>query len=289
MTRKLTLTDYLIQHLAKQSVENYLYTINHFLKMNPKAKRYNYQQMVNHLAQVRAKYPNPQTCIRILSAIKRYYDYLVETGQRQDHPCKTLTMKTSSSQSIQWQDLFTSKDLERLMMRENRYRHLETRNKVLLSLMINQGLTSDELIRLDTDNIDLDAGTIYIKASSKLNRRTLSLQANQILVLSKYLNVIRPEMLMTKTDKLILNKLGKPITVDGINAVIEPLDYLFPDKKLNPRNIRMSVIANWMNEKRLPMETVQYLAGHKWPSTTEKYRRLDNLEQRELINRFFPF
>lgn len=107
----------------------------------------------------------------------------------------------------------------------------------------------------------------------------------------RYVNQTRGEMMKRvagKTNKLILNKLGQPISVEGIFAIIEVLNQLFPDRKLNPRSIRMSVISNWMNEKKLPLESVQELAGHKWPSTTEKYRKMDNLKQRELINRFFP-
>mgnify|MGYP003587741766 FL=1 len=95
-------------------------------------------------------------------------------------------------------------------------------------------------------------------------------------------------MLRSATDKLIITKLGKPIAVNSIHAMVEPLKSLFPDKKLNPKTIRMSVICNWLNEKRLPLEHVQELAGHKWPGTTEKYFKVDSLQQRELINKFFP-
>ncbi|MBC7410117.1 MAG: tyrosine-type recombinase/integrase [Arcicella sp.] len=289
MKKQPTIKEYLLENLARQSAENYLYTIESFLKVNPKAKRYNYQQMVNYLVEIKERYPNTQTRIRILSAIKKYYNYLVWTGQRLDHPCKTLTMKTSGNHSIQIQDLFSSEDLAKLMHRDNRYKNLDIRNKVILSLLINQGLTSDEIIRLEVDNIDLDECSVYIKASSKLNRRTLPLKANQIRILDEYINETRPQMLRGfRTRKLIITKLGKPITVDSINAMVEPLDSLFPDKKLNPRTIRMSVIANWLNERKMPLEDVQRLAGHKWPSTTEKYYRVDSNQQRELINKFFP-
>ncbi|TRW21461.1 tyrosine-type recombinase/integrase [Flavobacterium zepuense] len=284
----ITLTEYLKQHHTTQTAAAYNYTITHFLKLHPKAKRYKYQQLVNYFAEVNQQYQNIQTRIKILSAIKRYYSYLVFTEQREDHPCKTLTMKKGSSQAIQLQDLFSSSELEQLTQRENRYKLLESRNKILLGLLIYQGLTSDEIIRLDVDNIDLDIGTIDIKGSKKLNRRTLTLQGNQIQPLYRYINETRPAMQMVKTDKLILNKLGKPITVDGISAMIEPLNVLFPDRPLHPRSIRMSVISNWLNEKKLPLEHVQELAGHKWPSTTEKYIKMDTLKQRELINKFFP-
>lgn len=135
---------------------------------------------------------------------------------------------------------------------------------------------------------DFDNGTIYIKASKNLNRRTLELTTKQMLPIARYIDEVRSKMLMTKTDKLILNKLGKPISVDGIHSVIEPLKGLFPDRKLNPQTIRMSVICNWLNERKLTLEQTQELAGHKWIGTTEKYIKSDAKNERELINRYFP-
>ncbi|PHK21311.1 integrase, partial [Nostoc linckia z15] len=149
MDKNVTLEKYLHQHLAAPTAKNYLYTINNFLKLHSKARRYKYQDLVAYMAEVRERYPNAQTRIRILSAIKRYYDYLVYTGQREENPCQTITLKKSVNQSIQLQDLFTSNELEALMHRENRYKHLDLRNKVIISLLIYQGFTSDELIRLD--------------------------------------------------------------------------------------------------------------------------------------------
>ena len=100
--------------------------------------------------------------------------------------------------------------------------------------------------------------------------------------------MVRPNILMTKTEKLILSKLGKPFSVDGVCSVIEPLKSLFPDRKLNPQTIRMSVICNWLNEKKIDLVKVQELAGHKWPGTTEKYIKIDAKNERELINRYYP-
>lgn len=284
---KITLETYLIKSHTSKTANAYLYTINHFLKMNPRAKRYKYQQLVDYMAELSKSYPNPQTRTRILSAIKKFYDYLVYTEQRTDHPCRSLTVKRDK-QNIQVQDLFSSEDLNRLLSRENRYKHLDVRNKVLLSLLIYQGLTSDELLRLDVDNIDLDRCTVYIKHSKKLNSRTLKLEGYQVMLFNNYINNTRRELLRCKTDKLILNKLGQPITIDGIKAVVEPLQYLFNQKKLNPKSIRMSVISNWLNEKKLPLEQVQEMAGHKWPSSTEKYIKADLGKQREMINKYFP-
>lgn len=286
--KKQTLEMYLKEILAIKTAESYLYTINHFVNTNPKSKRYKYKDVVNYMDEVNKKQSNPQYRIRILSAIKKYYDYLIITGQRSDHPCKKLNIKSINNQAIQTQDLFSSSELQLLLQRENRYWFLENRNNVLISLLIYQGLTSEEIKNLDVKDVDLDSGTIYIKASTSQNRRTLELKPNQMLPIAKYIDEVRPKILMMQTDKLILSKLGKPISVDGIHSVIEPLKSLFPNKNLNPRTIRMSVICNWLNEKGIPLESVQELAGHKWPGTTEKYIKVDANAERELINRYFP-
>ncbi|KIA82457.1 tyrosine-type recombinase/integrase [Flavobacterium sp. AED] len=285
---KLSLELYLKENLSNKTAESYLYTINHFLVTDPKAKRYTFQNIVSYMEEVSRKNSNIQCRVRILSAIKKYYDFLVMVGLRNEHPCKQLTIKNKQNQSVQVQDLFSSEELKLILTRENRYQYLDSRNSVLLSLLIYQGLTSEELAELKVKDIDLDAGTIYIKASTNQNRRTLELLNKQMIVFSKYINDVRPELLRCDTDKLLLSKLGTPMSVDGIHAIIEPLKSLFPDRNLNPRTIRMSVICNWLNEKKIPLEQVQKLAGHKWPGTTEKYFKVDSFQQRELINRYFP-
>nr|WP_315200590.1 tyrosine-type recombinase/integrase [uncultured Flavobacterium sp.] len=285
---KLTLEQFLHQNYSKQTVSSYLFAINHFLKSNPKAKRYKYENIVRYMDEISLKQSNGQYRVVILSAIKKYYDYLVMAGYRTDHPCKRLNIKIKSNQAIQVQDLFNSMELQLLMERENRYKHLDIRNNVLLSLLIYQGLASDEIIRLTVKDIDLDDGTIHIKGSKNLNKRTLELVSKQMILFSNYINETRIALLQGSTDKFIVTKLGKPITVDSIHAMIEPLRGLFPDRKLNPQTIRMSVICNWLNEKKIPLERAQELAGHKWPGTTEKYIKVNTLEQRELINRYFP-
>ena len=50
----------------------------------------------------------------------------------------------------------------------------------------------------------------------------------------------------------------------------------------------MSVIANWLNDRKILLEDVQLMAGHKWPSSTERYKRADLEEQHRLINEFHP-
>ena len=175
-----------------------------------------------------------------------------------------------------------------LMNREERYEILKLKNQTLISILIYQGLTAGEVTNLKVSNIDFDNGTIFIRGSRKIASRHLELMPKQYRIIDKYVNETRKELISTDTDKLLVGKLGTPITVDDVNYIVSTFKPMFPDRNLNALTIRLSVISNWLNEKHFPLEQVQLMAGHKWISTTEKYRFTPLEEQRDLINRFHP-
>lgn len=63
------------------------------------------------------------------------------------------------------------------------------------------------------------------------------------------------------------------------------LKRIYPEIK-NAQQIRQSVITHWLKTNNL--REVQYMAGHRWVSSTERYQQ-NNLEdlQKE-INRYHP-
>lgn len=124
-----TINKYLNKRVAEQTAQSYLYCIDVFLIHNPNAKTFLYNDIINYIAEIKKKSPEIVLSAKF-AAIKCYYDYLLETGQRNDHPCRSIQLK-QKKKAIQIQDLFTSTELETLMNRENRYINLELRNKVI--------------------------------------------------------------------------------------------------------------------------------------------------------------
>lgn len=289
MDNKITFKEFLVrQGHTKQSVKTYDYAVSVFLQKHPNANKYQYKEILEYFGESISQTSYRNT---ILASIKRYYDYLIDTGARTDHPCMRLFLKGNKRlKQVITHDLFTSEELELLMNRTDRYIDLKLKNQVIVSLLIYQGLTAGEISNLKVNNIDLDNGTIYIQGSSKLSKRTLQLQLNQYRLFETYKSVTRVKLQEGKphTDTLLVGKLGTPITVDDINYLIETFKPLFPDRNLNTKTIRQSVITNWLNEKKIPLEQVQLFAGHKWISSTATYRQTSIDEQRELVNRFHP-
>jgi len=281
------LKQYLLRKHTKETAKSYLYNIENYIAFNPKAKHYGHKDVVQYIAKLNVKYCQSTTATAILSAIKKYYNYLMETGQRNDHPCRSLVI-CRGKQNIQTQNLFTSAELKVLLNRVNRFADLELRNKVIISFLIYQGLTSKELVNLSTNDIDMDEATVYIKATTKTSRRILKLDSTQIMLLYKYMTEHRKNLSTTITNKLLIGSRGEAYTVDGINRMLIPLKHFFPERTLNATTIRQSVIANWLNEKNIALENVQLMAGQKFPSSTERYKRIDADEQRKWINKYHP-
>ena len=271
---------YLTQNYTDQTVDRYARAVEHFT-MHSKAERADHEQIITYLKKYnKANHPT-------ISALKHYFDYLIEQGNRTDHPCKSLSV-LKKSKPMQHQDLFSVEELELLMTRESRYPMLENRNKALLSLLIYQGLTPQNIINLRVEDIDLDSGNVYVMATKQLTRRSLELRSNQVLTLHKYIYEDRVELIEMASARLFVTKRGKNLNVEALNRMLRPLQGLFTDKNLNASTIRQSVIVNWINHYGHSLENVQLLAGHRWLSSTEKYKIIDRDDKREKINRFFP-
>jgi len=281
------LEDYLMQKHTPATAKRYLRDIEIYQNEEANHQTATYSDIMEYLGKLRKKYQNPETIKTILHGIKKYYAFLVATGQRNDHPCRFINLKDKKGKRVQLQDLFTPEELEKLLDRKERYRDLKVRNQVIIGLLIYQGITTGELTRIELKDINLDTGEIYIKSSSKLNSRTLKLKPKQILPMHQYIHEIRPELLKVQTDQLIINKLGNAETGYQIHYLVGTFKHLFPERNLNPKTIRQSVITNLLKAGN-DLRVVQVFAGHKYPSATENYKQANVEQLKKLVAKYHP-
>ena len=235
---------------------------------------------------------------RILCSVRYYYNYL-STFREIKNPAATLFLK-GTTQRIP-HGLLEYKALESLYEKYE-IKNLRTqRNKVILGLLIYQAVTTEELKRLEPTHTKLKEGKIYIPGSKRSNNRVLKLEPHQIMEIHEYLNETRPQIISgisegktmlqpsRKPDKIDIEQINSQlfISINGSGNIKNSLLHLFIElRKTNPqvrnaKQIRMSVITEWLKTKDL--REVQYMAGHKYVSSTERYK-IDNLEdlQKEL-------
>ena len=288
------LESYLNAHHTPKTASRYLREIYLFFsyfeysneKKSTQPKAANYQEILEYLGQVR-KEKGVQVLKCSLAGIKRYFDYLNATNQRKDHPAKSIRLRDKIHRDIQLQDLFSSSELLQLLERKERYQLLENRNKMILGLLVYQGLTTGEIIRLEVENIDFDKAKIFIKSTSRTNSRTLKLTPKQVLPMYKYVFEDRPKLLKVESNLLVISKSGRVENGEGVSYLVSTFKHLFSDRNLNPRTIRQSVIANLLSSDK-DLRWVQVFAGHRYPSSTEQYRQTEVEALKLAILKYHP-
>lgn len=138
----------------------------------------------------------------------------------------------------------------------------------MLGLLIYQGITVEELRRLAAADFYLQEGKVNIGGSRHSNQRWLKLEPVQVLHLREYLKVNRfksgPVFTIEKNGII-----GKHNIVCQVNWMMRQLRQLNP-KLINPQQIRSSVITAWL--KPYHLRQVQYMAGHRYVSSTQRYQ-----------------
>lgn len=150
----------------------------------------------------------------------------------------------------------------------------DKRNKAMLGLLIYQGITTEELHYLELEHLNLQQGKIRITGNRKRKGRTLELNPCQILELYEYSRHVRPTINTGNSPQLFVSIEGNEQLKNTLHHMFRGIRKEHPNIR-NPKQIRASVITYWLKNHNL--RQVQYMAGHKYVSSTERYK-LNNLD-----------
>lgn len=243
-----------------------------------------------------------------LGILKHFFDWQIQSERREDNPAKHIKIRGTKSRILY--QIFSKPELENIYhnyaipTKEHKkskcnwftnYKLSRSRNKAILSLMIYQGLCTDEVNRLTVKDIKLREGKIFIIGTRKSNERTLELKPHQIMELMEYQLSVRAELQKLHPEPTEIYFLPTPsvgkkaITAgDGINIWKRLSEEIrnTNQKFVNFKQVRASVITHWLGQYNL--RQVQYMAGHRYISSTESYlvNQIEDLQAD--IDQFHP-
>ena len=259
-----------------------------------KVEEVNYHIIKDFVLELREEYSVNQINL-ILISIKHYY--------------KSLDLGINPASSIQQRGadrslrhyFITYEELEQAYELYEVSKDRDFRNKVMLGMMIYQGVMIGELKRIREEHIELRSGKVTIIGHRKSKTRVLQLSSVQLLDLQEYLLIIRSNMLHSFEEQRP-GRRPKNINPDikeklffsesGSVEIKNSLKHLFRKvKKSNPqissvKVIRSTVIAEWL--KTIDVRKVQYMCGHKYVSSTERYKAYNLGELKESLKKYHP-
>jgi len=219
---------------------------------------------------------------RILRSVRYYYAFLGKHHKKTYNPALGIHLK-GSLRTVP-HDLFTRQELDNLFAAYKVRDDRTHRNKIIVGLIIYQALTRIELETLRPEHLNLREGKLQVPMTAKANGRLLHLEPHQILDMAEYLLVIRPR-LQQGSKRLFCGRENR----ESLKNTLLHLNHAL--RRINPKlqhavQLRQSVITDWLKEKDL--RSVQYMAGHRYVSSTERYQTQDLEELKEALARHHP-
>jgi len=251
------------------------------------------KDVLNYLSHLKNK-KNLQTISRnnALIALRHYFDYLIDENLVCSNPTALIRLRGMKKRKLN--HTYTPEELteladtyyllnvkqaeENLTLKakrnivQNSYL-AQMRNYVILLFFVHQGLRTNEILSLQTDDIILHKATVHIQGGKRGKSRTLPLHAAQIGSLMLYMQNIRPQLANAESGLLFLpvNQGDKAVAPTAATALVKlsaklkRMDNHFNDFA----QLRSSVITWWIQSNGL--RKAQYMAGHKSIVSTEEY------------------
>ena len=246
----------------------------------------------------------------IVTKVKHYLNYLVESGVLSHNPALALKIKNVKRKTVynilspqELETIYKSYLAELPIKEDSSSQEGEVkggcppqtlnklsrkRNKILLGLFIYQGIAANDVKTIELKHLDLKEGKITIPETRRRNERILKLEAHQVFGLYDYVNEIRKQILhlTKKQSNLLFLSTG---TGNQLQNALHKLSGELTSNNSQVENfqqIRASVITGWL--KHYNKRKVQYMAGHRYVSSTEDYEANNIEELQEDVQRYYP-
>lgn len=286
------------KEFTNRSITTRMRVINMYLewlnKENVEPEHVSYSDLLLFMKHCSRKGTKQRTVQNYLGVIKHYYDYLLNECKVTVNPASGIEIRGVKRKSLY--HILEPHELHGLYNKYPSGTLQDRRNKVILGLLVYQGLRSEEAGKLAVDDIKLREGKIDVPGSRKTNGRLLQLESSQIMDMYDYILQVRPQLLQMEpkrksqekisTEKLFISEGGHCQSFSNLMTQL-----MIKVRKINPvvrnaKQVRASVIIKWLRIYNL--RETQHLAGHRYISSTEAYQQNDVENLKEEVQQFHP-
>lgn len=251
-----------------------------------------YADVMAYIQLLKKKGIKQKTQNTYLAGIKKYFEHLKHQQIIVTNPAAGIWLKGTIRRQLY--TILTPEELEQLYVQyplKHRFSWLEMaqkQNKIITGLLIWQGLRAEDIHKLTLSDLMLREGKIKIPGGRKTEGRILPLQSNQIIDMMDFLYETRKQIIektKTETNQLFIGVAGSGGIYSTMKSVTVQLKKLQPKVK-TLKQIRASVITHWLKKNNL--RKTQYMSGHRYVSSTEKFKINDLEGLQSEIGKYHP-
>ncbi|WP_067708914.1 site-specific tyrosine recombinase XerD [Erwinia sp. ErVv1] len=223
---------------------------------------------------------------RLLSAMRRLFQYLYREKLREDDPSALLSSPKLPQRLPK--DL-SEAQIDRLLQAPSVEQPIELRDKAMLELLYATGLRVTELVSLTLNNVSLRQGVVRVIGKGD-KERLVPLGEEAVHWLEQYIEYGRPWLLNGQTlDVLFPSNRAQQMTRQTFWHRIKHYATLagIDSNKLSPHVLRHAFATHLLNHGA-DLRVVQMLLGHSDLSTTQIYTHVATERLRQLHQQHHP-
>jgi integrase/recombinase XerD len=238
-----------------------------------------------HLAWLLARKARPRTASRLVSSLKRFYQFALREGLRKDDPA-AQTESPRLPRSLP--KTLSEAEVEALISAPNAATAQGVRDRAMLELLYASGLRVSELVGLKTVQVNLDMGVVRVLGKGAKERLT-PLGEDAVDWIERYQREARPELLRArKSDALFVTARGAPMTRQAFWALVKrhakAAGIMRP---ISPHTLRHAFATHLINHGA-DLRVVQMLLGHADITTTQIYTHVARERLKSLHRKHHP-
>lgn len=233
---------------------------------------------------LRASGKSVATVSRNIASLKCLYTHLCIKQIVKVNPAMKLVPDKGAQKLPQ---ILTSKEVELLLDQPQCIDAKGYRDKAMLELLYATGIRVTELIDLNIDDVNLNAGVV--RCQSRNRERFIPLYPAAVKAVSEYITLVRPQMIATPDEQsLFVNVSGERMSRQGFWKIIKFYQKKAGiEKDITPHTLRHSFAAHLL-ENGADIHAIQEMLGHADISSTQVYSHLIKKQLKDVYNKAHP-
>lgn len=230
-------------------------------------------EYLDYLAKINKK---PSTISRHLASIRLFYQYLLRDKNVKEDPTKGIQSPKIEKKAP---SVLSSQEVSLLLEQPSGEDLKSLRDKAMLEVAYATGMRVTEIISLNIENVDLNAGSVICKNENK--QRIIPLGKLSLKALNEYITKARPNLIRDEKEQaLFVNINGRRLTRQGFWKIIKFYkEQAHISKDITPHVLRHS-FATHLLQNGADLKSIQAMLGHSDISSTQVYMQFqdDNLK-----------
>jgi integrase/recombinase XerD len=277
--------------LARNTIESYRRDLGQFARWLEETQNGDLlsarpADLQRHLAwQVEAKRAKARSTGRLVSSLKRFFQYALREGLRRDDPAVDLDspkLPRSLPKSL------SEAEVEALLEAPDVATPHGLRDRAMLEALYASGLRVSELVGLKTQQVSLDMGVVRVLGKGSKERLT-PLGEEALEWIQRYQREARPDLLGGKrTEALFVTARGGPMTRQGFWKLVRRYALVADIRRsISPHTLRHAFATHLINHGA-DLRVVQLLLGHSDISTTQIYTHVARERLKQIHRKHHP-